>query len=581
MENGLEQQVLAKAQKWLDGNYDAETKKQVKYLMDNDMKELVESFYKDLEFGTGGLRGVMGVGTNRMNIYTVGAATQGLSNYLKRNFAGEEIRVVVGHDSRNNSRMFAERVADIFASNGFTVFLFDALRPTPELSFAIRELKCQSGVVITASHNPKEYNGYKAYWSDGSQVTAPHDKNIIDEVEKITEVDQVLTGRNPQNIRALGKDFDELYLNKIYELSLSPESVKRFHDMKIVYSPMHGAGVRLVPESLKRFGFTNVQLVPEQAVIDGNFPTVESPNPEERKTMSMAIDLAKKVKADLVLATDPDSDRIGVAMPAENGEYVLLNGNQTLVLLMTYQLTRWAELGRLNGHQYVIKTIVTTEMVDAVADYFKVKCYECLTGFKYIAKIIRGHEGTDMQYIGGGEESFGYLAGDYVRDKDGVSACSLAAEAAAWVRDTMGISLYEWLKQLYVKYGFYQEGLVSVVRTGKEGAELIQRMMVDYRANPPKEILGSPVVKINDIQTLESFDVRTGKKTHLEQDKSNVLQWYTEDGTRVCVRPSGTEPKIKFYFGVKAALPSVADYEKVRAELNDKIEWIKKELKLV
>ncbi|WP_322100744.1 phospho-sugar mutase [Alistipes putredinis] len=581
MENGLEQQVLAKAQKWLDGNYDAETKKQVKYLMDNDMKELVESFYKDLEFGTGGLRGVMGVGTNRMNIYTVGAATQGLSNYLKRNFAGEEIRVVVGHDSRNNSRMFAERVADIFASNGFTVFLFDALRPTPELSFAIRELKCQSGVVITASHNPKEYNGYKAYWCDGSQVTAPHDKNIIDEVEKITEVDQVLTGRNPQNIHALGKDFDELYLNKIYELSLSPESVKRFHDMKIVYSPMHGAGVRLVPESLKRFGFTNVQLVPEQAVIDGNFPTVESPNPEERKTMSMAIDLAKKVKADLVLATDPDSDRIGVAMPDENGEYVLLNGNQTLVLLMTYQLTRWAELGRLNGHQYVIKTIVTTEMVDAVADYFKVKCYECLTGFKYIAKIIRGHEGTDMQYIGGGEESFGYLAGDYVRDKDGVSACSLAAEAAAWVRDTMGISLYEWLKQLYVKYGFYQEGLVSVVRTGKEGAELIQRMMVDYRANPPKEILGSPVVKINDIQTLESFDVRTGKKTHLEQDKSNVLQWYTEDGTRVCVRPSGTEPKIKFYFGVKAALPSVADYEKVRAELNDKIEWIKKELKLV
>ena len=433
MENGLEQQVLAKAQKWLDGNYDAETKKQVKYLMDNDMKELVESFYKDLEFGTGGLRGVMGVGTNRMNIYTVGAATQGLSNYLKRNFAGEEIRVVVGHDSRNNSRMFAERVADIFASNGFTVFLFDALRPTPELSFAIRELKCQSGVVITASHNPKEYNGYKAYWSDGSQVTAPHDKNIIDEVEKITEVDQVLTGRNPQNIRALGKDFDELYLNKIYELSLSPESVKRFHDMKIVYSPMHGAGVRLVPESLKRFGFTNVQLVPEQAVIDGNFPTVESPNPEERKTMSMAIDLAKKVKADLVLATDPDSDRIGVAMPDENGEYVLLNGNQTLVLLMTYQLTRWAELGRLNGHQYVIKTIVTTEMVDAVADYFKVKCYECLTGFKYIAKIIRGHEGTDMQYIGGGEESFGYLPEDFVRDKDGVSSCALAAcRPARW-----------------------------------------------------------------------------------------------------------------------------------------------------
>ena len=580
MENGLEQQVLAKAQKWLDGNYDAETKKQVKYLMDNDMKELVESFYKDLEFGTGGLRGVMGVGTNRMNIYTVGAATQGLSNYLKRNFAGEEIRVVVGHDSRNNSRMFAERVADIFASNGFTVFLFDALRPTPELSFAIRELKCQSGVVITASHNPKEYNGYKAYWSDGSQVTAPHDKNIIDEVEKITEVDQVLTGRNPQNIRALGKDFDELYLNKIYELSLSPESVKRFHDMKIVYSPMHGAGVRLVPESLKRFGFTNVQLVPEQAVIDGNFPTVESPNPEERKTMSMAIDLAKKVKADLVLATDPDSDRIGVAMPDENGEYVLLNGNQTLVLLMTYQLTRWAELGRLNGHQYVIKTIVTTEMVDAVADYFKVKCYECLTGFKYIAKIIRGHEGTDMQYIGGGEESFGYLAGDYVRDKDAVSACSLAAEAAAWAMDTMGLTLYEWLQELYVKYGFFREGLVSVVRKGKEGAELIQKMMVEFRENPPKTIVGSPVVKINDFLSLETTDVKSGSKTPIEQDKSNVLQWFTEDGSIVSVRPSGTEPKIKFYFGVKAPLESVADFERVQAELDAKIEAIKKDLKL-
>lgn len=579
MENGLEQQVLAKAQKWLDGNYDAETKKQVKYLMDNDMKELVESFYKDLEFGTGGLRGVMGVGTNRMNIYTVGAATQGLSNYLKRNFAGEEIRVVVGHDSRNNSRMFAERVADIFASNGFTVFLFDALRPTPELSFAIRELKCQSGVVITASHNPKEYNGYKAYWSDGSQVTAPHDKNIIDEVEKITEVDQVLTGRNPQNIRALGKDFDELYLNKIYELSLSPESVKRFHDMKIVYSPMHGAGVRLVPESLKRFGFTNVQLVPEQAVIDGNFPTVESPNPEERKTMSMAIDLAKKVKADLVLATDPDSDRIGVAMPDENGEYVLLNGNQTLVLLMSYQLTRWAERGELDGNQYVVKTIVTSQMANAVADHFKVKCYDCLTGFKYIAKIIRENEGK-AKYIGGGEESFGYLAGDYVRDKDAVSACSLAAEAAAWAMDTMGLTLYEWLQELYVKYGFYREGLVSVVRKGKEGAELIQKMMVEFRANPPKTILGSPVVKINDFLTLETTDVKSGAMTPIVQDRSNVLQWFTEDGTTVSVRPSGTEPKIKFYFGVKAPLASVADFDEVQAELDAKIEGIKRDLKL-
>ena len=580
MKTDLEQLVLSKAQKWLDGNYDEETKKQIKYLIDNDKKELFESFYKDLEFGTGGLRGIMGVGSNRMNVYTVGAATQGLSNYLKKNFAGEQVKVVVNHDSRNNSRMFAEHVADIFASNGFTVYLFDALRPTPELSFAIRELGCQSGVVITASHNPKEYNGYKAYWVDGSQVTAPHDHNIIAEVEKITEVDQVLRGKNPENIHILDAKFDELYLNKIHELSLSPESVKRFHDLKIVYSPMHGAGVRLVPESLRRFGFTNVHVVPEQAIIDGNFPTVESPNPEERKTMTMAIDLGKRVKADLVLATDPDSDRIGVALPDENGEFVLLNGNQTLVLLMTYQLTRWAELGRLNGKQYVVKTIVTTEMVDAIAKYYKVKCFECLTGFKYIAKVIRNHEGTDMQYIGGGEESFGYMAGDYVRDKDGVSACSLAAEAAAWARDTMGISLYEWLKRLYVQFGFYREGLVSVVRKGKEGADQIQQMMVDYRQTPPTEILHSPVVKINDFKSLETTDVRTGKKEALVQDASNVLQWFTEDGTRVSVRPSGTEPKIKYYFGVKATLPSVADFDKVETDLEAKIEEIKRELKL-
>ena len=547
MENGLEQQVLAKAQKWLDGNYDAETKKQVKYLMDNDMKELVESFYKDLEFGTGGLRGVMGVGTNRMNIYTVGAATQGLSNYLKRNFAGEEIRVVVGHDSRNNSRMFAERVADIFASNGFTVFLFDALRPTPELSFAIRELKCQSGVVVTASHNPKEYNGYKAYWSDGSQVTAPHDKNIIDEVEKITEVDQVLTGRNPQNIHALGKDFDELYLNKIYELSLSSESVKRFHDMKIVYSPMHGAGVRLVPESLKRFGFTNVQMVPEQAVIDGNFPTVESPNPEERKTMSMAIDLAKKVKADLVLATDPDSDRIGVALPDENGEYVLLNGNQTLVLLMTYQLTRWAELGRLNGHQYVIKTIVTTEMVDAVADYFKVKCYECLTGFKYIAKIIRGHEGTDMQYIGGGEESFGYLAGDFVRDKDAVSTSLLICQMAQYYK-LQGKNLADAMHELYEKYGYYHNKTISLSYPGAEGAAKMAGIMAGLRENPPAELAGSKIEAVVDYNTCVNG-----------LPKANVIEFDLEGGNKGIVRPSGTEPKIKLYIFAKGADAAEAD----------------------
>ncbi len=580
MANELEQQVLAKAQSWLDGNYDAETKKQVKWLMDNDMKELVESFYKDLEFGTGGLRGIMGVGSNRMNVYTVGAATQGLANYLKKNFAGEKIRVAIGHDSRNNSRLFAERVADIFASNDFQVFLFDSLRPTPELSFAIRELKCHSGVVVTASHNPKEYNGYKAYWTDGSQVTAPHDKNIIAEVEKITAVEQVLMGKNPENITVLGEEFDEIYLNKVHELSLSPESVKKHHDMKIVYTPLHGSGVRLVPASLKKFGFTNVQLVPEQAVVDGNFPTVESPNPEERKTMAMAIDMAAREGADLVLATDPDSDRIGVALRNREGEYVLLNGNQTLVLLMSYQLTRWAELGRLDGNQYVVKTIVTSQMANAVADHFQVKCYDCLTGFKYIARIIRDHEAT-TKYIGGGEESFGYLAGDYVRDKDAVSACSLAAEAAAWAKDTMGLTLYEWLQELYVKYGFYREGLVSVVRKGKEGAELIQQMMVDFRQNPPKSILGSPVVKINDYKTLETLDVRTGVKSPIEEESSNVLQWFTEDGTKVSVRPSGTEPKIKFYFGVKAPLASVADYDRVLAELDAKIGAIKAELKLV
>ena len=579
MANELEQMVLRKAQAWLDGPYDEETKKQVKYLMDNDMKELVESFYKDLEFGTGGLRGIMGVGTNRMNVYTVGAATQGLSNYLKKNFAGEQIRVAVGHDSRNNSRMFAERVADIFASNGFTVYLFDSLRPTPELSFAIRELKCHSGVVVTASHNPKEYNGYKAYWTDGAQVTPPHDTNIIAEVEKITDINMIQTGAHPENIHILGQDFDEIYLNRVHALSLSPECIKHHHDMKIIYTPLHGSGVRLVPASLRKFGFTNVKLVPEQAVVDGNFPTVESPNPEERKTMSMAIDLAAREGADLVLATDPDSDRIGVALRNKKGEYVLLNGNQTLVLLLSYQLTRWAELGKLDGKQYVVKTIVTSQMANAVAKFFNVKCYDCLTGFKYIAKIIRENEGK-AQYIGGGEESFGYLAGDYVRDKDAVSACSMAAEAAAWAMDTMGLTLFEWLQQLYVKYGFYREGLVSVVRKGKEGAELIQKMMVDFRENPPKTILGSPVVRINDFKTLETLDVKSGVKTPIVQDSSNVLQWFTEDGTIVSVRPSGTEPKIKFYFGVKAPLRSVEEYDKVLAELDAKIEGIKKDLKL-
>ncbi len=579
MANNLEESVLAKAQTWLDGAYDQTTKDQVKAMMESDMTELIESFYKDLEFGTGGLRGVMGIGSNRMNIYTVGAATQGLANYLKSCINGE-IRVCVAHDSRNNSRLFAESTADIFASNGFKVYLFDTLRPTPELSFAIRELGCHSGVVITASHNPKEYNGYKAYWSDGSQVTTPHDQNIIAEVAKITDATMIKMGKNRDKIEILDTKFDDIYLKMVKGLSLSPDSVEKFNDMKIIYTPIHGSGVDMVPRALRLYGFNNIQLVDEQSVVDGDFPTVESPNPEERKTMSMAIELASKEGADLVLATDPDADRIGVALRNKKGEYVLLNGNQTLVLILSYQLTRWAELGKLDGKQFIVKTIVSSLMPNAVADHFNVKCYDCLTGFKHIASVIREQEGKTT-YIGGGEESFGYMAGDAVRDKDAVSACALVAEAAAWSRDTMGITLYEWLQELYVKYGFFREGLVSVVRKGKEGAELIQQMMVDYRATPPKSILGSPIVRINDYKSAESHDVKSGTTTKLEQGYSNVLQWFTEDGTIVSVRPSGTEPKIKFYFGVKAPLTSVDEFDKVLAELDGKIEDIKRELKLL
>ena len=581
MTNQLEQTVLTKAQSWLDGDYDDATKAQVKYLMENDLKELTESFYKDMEFGTAGLRGIMGVGSNRMNIYTVGTATQGLANYLKKTFEGEQVRVAVAHDSRNNSRLFAERVADIFASNGFKVYLFDDLRPVPELSFTIRELQLHSGVVITASHNPKEYNGYKAYWSDGAQVTPPHDTNIIEEVAKITENSQVLTGQNPENITILDETFDARYIDRIKnDIQLSPESVAKYHDMKIVYTPLHGAGVRLVPMALKAFGFTNVFVVPEQAVVDGNFPTVESPNPEERKTMLQAMELGRKEGADLVLATDPDADRIGVALRTGKGDYVLLNGNQTLALLLSYQLTRWAERGELDGNQYVIKTIVTSQMANAVADHFGVKCYDCLTGFKYIAKIIRENEAT-AKYIGGGEESFGYLAGDYVRDKDAVSACALAAEAAAWAKDTMGLTLYEWLQQLYVKYGFYRESLVSLVRKGKEGAEEIQQIMVNFRTNPPKELAGSEVLIVRDYKSLEETNLRSGVVTPIDQDSSNVLQWITADGTIISVRPSGTEPKIKFYFGVKAELPSVEQFDDVQSELEAKMLRIKMDLNLV
>ncbi len=581
MSENLDLIVKERAEKWLSDSYDEETRKKVKQLIDNDPKELTESFYKDLEFGTGGLRGIMGVGTNRMNVYTVGMATQGLSNYLKKAFPDEPIRVAVGHDSRNNSRLFAERVADIFAANGFKVYLFDSLRPTPELSFAIRHLHCHSGVVVTASHNPKEYNGYKAYWSDGAQVVAPHDRNIIAEVQKITSPDQVMIwkGDRSENIEILDETFDQIYLEAVHGLSLSPDAVERYHDMKIVYTPLHGTGVILVPESLRKYGFTNILTVKEQNIPDGNFPTVESPNPEERSAMKMAIELAESEKAEVVLATDPDADRIGMALRDENGQYVLLNGNQTCSLLVYYIVKRWSELGRLRGKEYIVKTIVTTELVARIAESFGVRHFDCLTGFKYIATVMRNHEQT-MQYICGGEESFGFLAEDFVRDKDAVSACSLAAEAAAWAK-SQDMTLYELLKEMYVRYGFFREALVSVVRKGKEGQEEIAKMMSDYRSDPPRSLRGSPIVVIKDYLNGEALDLANGSKTPIDMERSNVLQFTTADSTVVSIRPSGTEPKIKFYFGVRAELNDTARFGEVQAELDGKIESIKKEMGLV
>ena len=581
MSENLDLIVKERAEKWLSDSYDEETRKKVKQLIDNDPKELTESFYKDLEFGTGGLRGIMGVGTNRMNVYTVGMATQGLSNYLKKAFPDEPIRVAVGHDSRNNSRLFAERVADIFAANGFKVYLFDSLRPTPELSFAIRHLHCHSGVVVTASHNPKEYNGYKAYWSDGAQVVAPHDRNIIAEVQKITSPDQVMIwkGDRSENIEILDETFDQIYLEAVHGLSLSPDAVERYHDMKIVYTPLHGTGVILVPESLRKYGFTNILTVKEQNIPDGNFPTVESPNPEERSAMKMAIELAESEQAEVVLATDPDADRIGMALRDENGQYVLLNGNQTCSLLVYYIVKRWSELGRLRGKEYIVKTIVTTELVARIAESFGVRHFDCLTGFKYIATVMRNHEQT-MQYICGGEESFGFLAEDFVRDKDAVSACSLAAEAAAWAK-SQDMTLYELLKEMYVRYGFFREALVSVVRKGKEGQEEIAKMMSDYRSDPPRSLGGSPIVVIKDYLNGEALDLTNGSKTPIDMERSNVLQFTTADSTVVSIRPSGTEPKIKFYFGVRAELNDTARFHEVQAELDGKIESIKKEMGLV
>ncbi len=555
--NELLNQVTERAKTWLSDSYDENTRAEVKRMLEaEDKTDLIDAFYRDLEFGTGGLRGIMGAGSNRMNIYTVGAATQGLANYLKEAFADlPEISVVVGHDVRNNSRLFAETVADIFSANGIKVYLFDSFRPTPELSFAIRQLGCQSGVNITASHNPKEYNGYKAYWADGAQIIAPHDTNIIDHVNRIKDVSEVKFQGDKSKIQIIGKDIDDIYLSNIKALSLDPEVIKRHADLKIVYTPIHGTGVNLIPESLRNYGFTNIIHVPEQDIPSGDFPTVESPNPEVPSAMAMAIAKAKEVNADVIFASDPDADRIGCVVRLQNGEYQLLNGNQIVMILLNYILVRNRELGRLLGNEFIVKTIVTTETIKAIADNNNVKMYDCYTGFKWIAAVIRDLEGKE-RYIGGGEESYGFLAEDFVRDKDAVSAVSLMAEIAAWAKDR-DIDYLTMLKEIYVNNGFSLERGISVVRKGKTGADEIQQMMRDFRANPPKTLAGSPIVTIKDYADLNVTDVPTGKIEKMDMPvTSNVLQWFTADGTKVSVRPSGTEPKIKFYVEIHYKLRS-------------------------
>ena len=570
-------QILERAKEWLSEKFDKETQNQVKDLIDNNEKELVESFYKNLEFGTGGMRGIMGVGTNRMNVYTVGMATQGLANYLNKTFAGQEIKVAVSFDSRNNSRLFAKTCADIFSANGIKAYIFDALRPVPELSFAVRELGCKSGVMITASHNPKEYNGYKAYWSDGAQVVAPHDKNIVEEASKVKISDVKFQG-NPDLIETLGEDFDKIYLEKIKGLTLSQDSINKFKDIKIVYTPIHGSGVRLVPEILKMKGFENILTVKEQCNPDGNFPTVVSPNPENAEALTLAIKLAKENGADLVMATDPDADRVGIAVRNNEGEFVLLNGNQTAAILTYYLLTKWNENSKLDGNQYIVKTIVTTELLKDIADKFGVKCYDVLTGFKFIADVIRKNEGKTT-FIGGGEESYGYLAGEFVRDKDAVNACSLIAETACWAQEK-GKTMYQLLLEIYSKFGYYREALVNVVKEGKSGAEEIQKMMDDYRNDPPVFIGSSSVVVIKDYLTQKTSNILDGTDENIDLPKSNVLQFFLEDGTKISVRPSGTEPKIKFYFGVKEDITNIDNIAQAEKAAVDKIESIKKFMKL-
>ena len=564
--------VTAKAQSWLDESYDLDTREQVKKLLENaDKTELIESFYKDLEFGTGGLRGIMGAGSNRMNKYTVGAATQGLANYLKKEFADkEEISVVVGHDCRNNSRLFAETAAAIFSANGIKAYLFEDMRPTPETSFAIRELGCQSGVIVTASHNPKEYNGYKVYWNDGAQVIAPHDKNIIAEVNKIRSVKEIKFAGNPALITPLGEEMDRKFLEEIKTLSLSPEAIQRNADIKIVYTPIHGTGVKMIPDSLANWGFRNIIHVPEQDVPSGDFPTVHSPNPEEPAALSMAIEKAKETDADLVMASDPDADRIGIAVKDNNGEWVLVNGNQIVMIFLNYIITRNRELGWLNGNEYIVKTIVTTELIKTIADRNKVEMFDCYTGFKWIAAVVRENEGK-KKYLGGGEESYGFMAEEFCRDKDAVSACSLMAEIAAWAKDN-GKSLFEMIQDIYLTYGFGKEKGISVVKKGKSGAEEIEAMMVNFRNNPPKEIAGSKVITIKDYATLKGHDLIENEIFTLDMPTtSNVLQYFTEDGTKVSVRPSGTEPKIKFYVEVRGELKDRAEYNAVNKKADEKI----------
>lgn len=579
MENQeLIKQVTEKAKKWLTPAYDAETQAEVRRMLENEDKtELIEAFYKDLEFGTGGLRGIMGVGSNRVNIYTVGAATQGLSNYLNASFKDvEQISVVVGHDCRNNSRLFAEISADIFSANGIKVYLFEDMRPTPEMSFAIRYLGCQSGIILTASHNPKEYNGYKAYWDDGAQVLAPHDKGIIDEVNKIASAADIKFKGNPDLIQIIGEDIDKVYLDAVKTVSIEPEAIARHKDMKIVYTPIHGTGMTLIPRALKMWGFENVYTVPEQMVKDGNFPTVISPNPENAEALTMAIDLAKKVDADLVMASDPDADRVGIACKNDKGEWVLINGNQTCLMYLYYIITQYNKLGKMTGNEFCVKTIVTTELIKKIADKNHIEMLDCYTGFKWIAREIRLREGK-KKYIGGGEESYGFLAEDFVRDKDAVSACCLIAEIAAWAKDN-GKTLYQLLMDIYVEYGFSKEFTVNVVKPGKSGADEIKAMMENFRANPPKELGGSKVVLIKDYKTLKQTDGE-GNVSPLDMpESSNVLQYFTEDGGKVSVRPSGTEPKIKFYIEIKGQMGCRNCFESADAEATEKVEAVKKSL---